>query len=420
MIATDPPFNTKRQFNAPLGSKAAGQKFEDTWRWDEVTDEWHDLIATGHPAIKEIVESAVVVEGGSINRHTGKVDTGRVKNSMAAYLVYMAPRIIEMKRVLKVTGSIYLHCNLFASHYLKLLMDAIFGRKNFITEIIWNYGTPSGGRASGKKPVKTHDSLLVYAKKYGIHLYNRQFTPYSQKYKTNWFRHKDEDGRLYRTRKRKGEIVRQYLDQSPGMPLSTVWTDIMQLSSRRGWFPNVKSEETGWDTQKPLALYERIIKASSNEGDVVLDPFAGCATTCVAAEVLERNWIGIDIDPVAGQITRDRLSEESGIYQQIDDAFVDVKKVPPKRTDIPSVSAEQLRLSLWKRQARKCANPYCTTDEIRKEDVHLDHVIPKSRGGADDILNRNALCGNCNMRKGRKAWGAFLDDERSKQRHPTI
>ena len=421
LIATDPPFNTKRLFNAPLESKAAGQKFPDRWRWDEVTDEWHDLLGASYPAIREIIEASILIEGGSIN---GKIDTGRIQNSIAAFLVYMAPRLIEMQRILKPTGVLYLHCNQFASHYLKILLDAVFGKKNFITEIIWNYGTPSGGRSSGKKPVKTHDVLLVYAVKNGDHLYNRQFTPYSDKYVNNWFRHTDDDGRKYRTRKRKGKIVRQYLDESKGMPLSTVWSDIMQLSSKRGWFPTVKKEETGWETQKPLELYSRIIKASSNKGDIVLDPFCGCATTCVAAEMLGRQWIGIDIDPVAEKVTKDRLYDVSGLEQQIDDQFVSTKKYPPKRTDIRRVTNAEMRLSRWKNQARRCANPYCSLNlenkDMRLEDVHLDHVIPKSRGGADGIDNRIALCGNCNMRKGRKAWGAFLDEERAKTPHPTI
>ena len=425
LIATDPPFDTKKIHNAPMGSRAAGQQFDDRWRWDEVTDEWHDLIATRHPAIKEIIEAAVIIEGGSVDLRTGKVDTGRIKNSIAAYLTWMAPRIAEMQRILKPTGILYLHCNQFASHYLKLLMDAIFGRGNFVNEIIWNYGTPSGGRVSGKKPVKVHDTLLVYARKYGKHLYVPQFTPYSDKYVRNWFRHEDEDGRAYRTRSRKGKIVRQYLDESLGMPLSTVWSDIMQLSSRRGWFPTTQGEETGWGTQKPLSLYQRIIKASSNPGDVVLDPFCGCATTCVAAEMEDRRWIGIDIDPVAENITKDRLYDISGLKQlakqRDDDIFVMVKKNLPRRTDIPKVSDAEMRLALWKRQGKRCANPYCSLERVqRPEDMHLDHVIPKSRSGEDDILNRIGLCGNCNSRKSTKAWGAFLDEERAKQPHPTV
>ena len=147
----------------------------------------------------------------------------------AAYICYMAVRLIECHRVLKPSGSIYLHCDDHANSYLRMILDAIYGAKNKIDEIIWNYGTPSGGRVGGKKPVKTHETLLAYAKSYGNHIYNRQYTPYSEKYVTDWFRHEDEDGRKYRTRSRNGRIVRQYLDESPGVPLSNTWTDIMSL-----------------------------------------------------------------------------------------------------------------------------------------------------------------------------------------------
>ena len=131
LIATDPPFNTKRLQNAPFKSRAAEQKFDDRWRWDEVTDEWHDVIAAAHPAIKEIIEAAAVIEGGNVDAMTGAVNTGRVKNSIAAFVAWMAPRIVEMHRVLKPTGSIYLHCDPAANSYLRLLLDAVFGRRNF-------------------------------------------------------------------------------------------------------------------------------------------------------------------------------------------------------------------------------------------------------------------------------------------------
>ncbi|MCY3557408.1 MAG: site-specific DNA-methyltransferase, partial [Chloroflexi bacterium] len=296
LIYLDPPFNSNRNYEAPIGSEAAGAAFKDAWTLNDIDLYEHGELADRNPAVYAVIGAARQAHG----------------KGMQAYLIMMSVRLLEMYRVLKTTGCLYLHCNQFASHYLKLLLDSLFGKINFITEIIWNYGTPSGGRSSGKKPVKTHDTILVYAKQYGKHLYNRQFTPYSEKYVTNWFRHEDDDGRRYRTRKRKNKIVRQYLDQSPGMPLSTVWTDIMQLSSRRGWFPNVKSEETGYPTQKPLALLDRIVKASSNEGDVILDPFCGCATALVAADRLERRWAGIDLSPLAINLVDKRIRADQG------------------------------------------------------------------------------------------------------------
>ncbi|MDE0022658.1 MAG: DNA methyltransferase [Candidatus Poribacteria bacterium] len=301
LIYLDPPFNSNANYNVLFGAKGDGKAqyraFNDTWHWDAAAAERYAEFenAPGRPAHDAMV---------GLRRILGRC-------GMLAYLTYMAERLEEMRRLLKPTGSIYLHCNQFASHYLKIVMDAVFGKQNFINEVVWNYGTPSGGRASGKKPVKVHDYLLAYASSYGKHLYNRQYTPYSEKYVRDWFRHKDEDGRMYQTRSRKGTIVRQYLDESPGVPLSTVWSDIMQLSSRRGWFPNTNREETGYPTQKPLALLERIIEASSHEGDLVLDPFCGCGTAVEAAGRLNRRWAGVDISSFAIDLVRKRLKDES-------------------------------------------------------------------------------------------------------------
>ena len=205
-----------------------------------------------------------------------------------------------------------------------------------------------------------------------------------------------------------------------GTPVNDWWNDVKKITSP------TDPEKTGWRTQKPLALYERIIRTSSNPGDLVLDPFAGCATTCVAAERMtpKRRWIGIDIDPVAESVTRNRLFDIAGLDQMSeykdDDTFVQVRKSPPKRTDIPQMPDAKMRVLLWNNQGRLCGNPYCTSESLRAEDLHLDHRIAKSRGGADDITNRVGLCGNCNHRKSKNAWGAFLDQERAKQPHPTV
>ena len=161
LIYLDPPFNSNANYAAPIGSQAAGAAFKDTWGLDDINFAWHGEIKHEYPGLYQLLSATRQVHG----------------DSMMSYLIYMAIRVMEMKRLLKSTGSLYLHCNPFASHYLKLLMDAVFGRGNFINEIIWNYGTPSGGRAGGKKPVKVHDCLLVYASQYGEHVYNKQFTP---------------------------------------------------------------------------------------------------------------------------------------------------------------------------------------------------------------------------------------------------
>ena len=154
--------------------------------------------------------------------------------------------------------------------------------------------------------------MIIYTASYGKHLYCPHFTPYSEKYVSDWFRHTDDAGQKYRTRSRKGQVIRQYLDKSPGMPLSTIWSDIMQLSSRRGLFTTTKKEETGYPTQKPLALLERIIKTSSNEDDRTFDPFCGCATSLVAADRLSRRWAGIDLSPLAVKLVNDRIRQDRG------------------------------------------------------------------------------------------------------------
>ena len=229
-----------------------------------------------------------------------------------------------MKRLLKQTGSIYVHCDYHASHYIKVEMDKIFGYEHFIDQVIWNYGTPSGGRASGKKPVKAHDVILIYASEYGEHKYNRQHTPYSEKYISEWFRHRDGDGRAYRTRSRKGTIVRQYLDESPGVPLSNVWKDIMQLYGSAGWFKKLGTDErVGYPTQKPEALIARTIETSSDRGDIVLDAFSGGGGTGVVAQQLGRRWVMIDQSRVALAVTSERLKNDFATRELGDDPLPD-------------------------------------------------------------------------------------------------
>lgn len=385
LIYLDPPFNSKANYAAPIGSEAAGAEFKDTWTLQDVDGAWLDLIKAKHPDLNRVIHAAL-------------------SDSDKSYLIYMAVRLLEMHRLLKDTGSIYLHCNQFASHHIKLVMDAVFGKANFINEIIWNYGTPSGGRVGGKKPVKVHDCLLVYAGKYGKHFYQIQYTPYSDKYIKEWFHHKDENNRMYRTRSRKGKVIRQYLDQSPGMPLSTVWSDIMQLSSRRGWFPaNKDREETGYPTQKPLALLQRIIRASSNDGDIVLDPFCGCATACIAAEIEHRQWVGIDIAPKAAELVKLRLKKEVGMF------FAGSHRTDiPQRTDIgklPFYSSKENRKKLYGEQGGDCNG---CGEHFGPQHLEVDHIIAKSKGGTDHLNNLQLLCSRCNRVKGNRGQEYLL------------
>lgn len=449
LIATDPPFNTKRQFNAPLGSSAAKARFDDRWVWDDVAGEWSDLLGSDVPAIRELIEAAVVIEGGTVDRRTGEIDTGRVKNSVAAFLCWMAPRLIEMRRVLKPTGSIYLHCDDTAGAYLRLLMDAVFGRARYRNEIVWKR---QSGNNAGKNYGRIADRILYYTAA-GAFTWNQPYASLSEA-QAKRYRYREADGRRYKVENltspgptkggpipwrgttpkygwrhsleqreewwAEGRIKckkdgtprldgrKSYLDEHPGAKVPNIWTDILRVG-------NTASERTGWPTQKPLKLYRRIIRASSNEGDVVLDPFAGCATTCVAAQQLGRKWVGIDIDPMAETVTEERLWSEAGLENE--EVPVTVRK-SLRRTDIPRVTKEKLRLSLYQRQGHRCANPYCDSEGLRVVDLELDHIIPAVRGGYDGVLNRIGLCANCNRRKGRKAWGLFLHEERAGQPHP--
>ncbi len=204
LIATDPPFDTKRIHNAPMGSEAAGQQFDDRWRWDEVTDEWHDVIAAAHPAIKEIIEAAAVIEGGKIDANTGAVSTGRIQNSIAAFVAWMAPRIVEMHRILKPTGSIYLHCSPVANSYLRLLLDGVFGRRNFRNEIVWRRS--NAHNKSTKKFGPIHDTLLFYTKSNNF-VFHPGKRPYTREYIESRFTKEDSRGR-YQTNYLTGSDIR--------------------------------------------------------------------------------------------------------------------------------------------------------------------------------------------------------------------
>ena len=408
LIATDPPFNKNRDFHATPDSLAKGASFKDRWSWDrDVHEDWTDSIKDDWPAVWNVIGAARSAYG----------------DDMGAFLCWIGVRLMEMRRVLRADGTLYLHLDRTAVAYVKCLLDGIFGAKNFITEIIWNYGTPSGGRAGGRKPVKSHETLLVYAKKYGQHIYNRQYTPYSENYRTKWFRHVDEEGRKYRTRTRKGQVIRQYLDTSPGVPLSDTWSDIRSLYGSSGWFPNNRREITGYPTQKPLALYERIILASSNENDFVLDPFCGCATTPIAAERLKRQWVGMDIWEGAIGVVKERMERDT-ILRDDDSSHITLPQVhyitqPPERTDENEIAAPTLRLRMrrpieaWEKiNHRGMTNILAAAQAsnggvicagcgrtLEREFMQLDHITPKSDRGANHILNRILLCGPCNRRK---------------------
>ena len=288
LIYLDPPFNSKATYNVLFGeqngSQAAAQikAFEDTWRWDQSAAE----------AYQEVVEA-----GGKVSQAMQAFRTFLGDSNMLAYLAMMAPRLVELRRVLKPTGSIYLHCDPTASHYLKMLMDAVFGVGGFRNEIIWCYRKWS---VKAGQFVRNHDVILFYSKLAdGSHVFNTQYVPVSAGTVRRW----------------KGQKQQAYFED--GVRKATSDPDAKAMTPMPDWWevsiinPNAK-ERLGYPTQKPEALLERIIEASSNEGDLVLDPFCGCGTSVSVAERLGRDWIGIDITHLAVALMKHRLRDAFG------------------------------------------------------------------------------------------------------------
>lgn len=341
-VYLDPPFNSNANYNVlfaePDGSWSASQKnaFEDTWRWDQEAAR----------AFEEVVEA-----GGEVSNVMRAFRTILPESNMLAYLAMMAPRLVELRRALKPTGSLYLHCDPSASHYLKLLLDAVLGPKNFRNEIIWQR-TLSKGLMKTRLP-SNHDVILAYQAGQGATWnLDAAFTPYDpenlDEKTAKKYRDLDPDGRRYQltsllnpnhdrpnleyeflgvtrvwrwTRERMqreyeadrvvqtkpGAVPRfkRYLDEQRGRPLGDVWTDIPALNSRA-------AERLGYLTQKPAALMERIIELTTAPDALVLDPFCGCGTTIAAAEKLNRRWIGIDITYQATNLIKSRLMHAFG------------------------------------------------------------------------------------------------------------
>lgn len=356
LIYLDPPFNSNQNYNVLFkekdGASAASQiqAFGDTWTWgqdDEVV--YADLVMAGDK-VADVMQA--------FRTFLGPCD-------MLAYLVMMAPRLVELRRVLKPTGSIYLHCDPTASHYLKILMDAVYRPENFLNEVIWKRTHAHGG---AKRLGPIHDTILFYAKS-SQYIWNPVYTEYSDTYKESFFKYQDADGRRYRHTILTGSGVRngssgkpwrginptpigrhwavpgyvrsilpnpktetvqealeqldsigrivwpkkeggtpcfkQYMDDMRGTPIQDVWTDISPIGAQA-------AERLGYPTQKPVALLERIVQASSNEGDLVLDPFCGCGTTIAAAQKLNRPWIGIDITHLSITLMKQRITDTFG------------------------------------------------------------------------------------------------------------
>jgi site-specific DNA-methyltransferase (adenine-specific) len=361
LIYLDPPFNSNAGYNvlfksaSGAGADASIEAFDDTWTWGDSAKEALMDIAKGTNRPLQVMMEAM--------------RTGIGENPLMAYLAMMAVRLVELHRVLRPTGSLYLHCDPTASHYLKLVLDAVFGPENFRTEISWRRQSAHNDAAQGRKQFGNVRDVIFFYTKSNDWTFNWLYTPYDESYVKSFYRHSEPGtGRLYRlgditapggsnpakrnphyeflgvtrywrySRERmqqlydEGRIIqtkpgrvpqyKRYLDEMPGVALQNDWTDINPLHG-------AEQERLGYPTQKPRALLERIIAASSNPGDTVLDPFCGCGTAVDAAQKLGRQWIGIDITHIAIGMIEDRMRsgypgiefETHGVPKDLDSAI---------------------------------------------------------------------------------------------------
>ncbi len=362
LLYLDPPFNKKKVFTAPIGSHAEGASFKDYFREEDLKEEWLKTIKEDRDELYSFL--------------MGIRDYGNKYNF--CYLVYMAIRLIECHRILKDTGSLYLHCDPTMSHYLKILLDCVFGEKNFRNEIVWSYR-----RWPAKTPSfqKMHDILFWFSKS-DTWTWTQQYEALAKSTL------KADGGEKILNVFKDGKRVRgkKTGEMSLGAPMRAVW-DI-------GFISPTAKERTGYPTQKPLALLERIIQASSKKGELVLDPFCGCATTCIAAEKLGRKWVGIDISIKAYELVQERLKKEVANPEEL----FDYKKAlrfstdPPKRTDLRQTDIDQKYVYVISNKAykneykvgiakdiQKRLNSYQTSDPNRGYKLEHKKLTPRYR-----------------------------------------
>ncbi len=480
LIATDPPFNTKRNRSGTAGFYVDNWKWKDDtkelpdqWAWNEVHPVWLDEIKDENQALFEVIEAAGHCHGQDI----------------AAFLCFLSVRLLEMHRVLKPTGSIYLHCDDAANAYIRMAMDAIFGARNFKNEVVWKR---TAGRSDARHFGRVHDCILLYSKS-KEYTWNTIWQPHNPAYIDKQYRHEDELGRwtsdqLTASERRTGESGQPWRGIDPG-DVNRHWNTpkqggmndfIIEKGLIPGWpeaYPKVQQkldaldkaglihwpgnngmprlkrylaavkgtapedvftdigkleasskEKTGSPDQKPSALYERFILASSNENDLVLDPFAGCATTLMAARNQGRRWVGIDrrpdarhhvvcrmlglkaeeaekirANPMYGDWLTARLAELETYY----------RTEPPVRTDEGDTAApflaavhtngkstmshRQMKDFLVEEFGKQCWG--CDFDVKDERYLQLDHADPKRNGGSNDLDNRVLLCQPCNLAK---------------------
>ena len=413
LIYADPPFNARSNFAASAGSAFVGPSFKASWTPSELDIAWMGVIADEDPAVYQLLRTAGFTHG----------------HSMQYYLCMMAVRLIEMRRVLKETGSIYLHCDSTNSHFLKLLMDTIYGPENFRNEIAWRR-TKTRGLTSRGYPDNSN-SLLFYTSTSDF-TWKPPFLPHDPAYVERFYRHiEPETGRPYRlgsltssnldrpdltyewnghakiwrwTKEHMQEAHNQgllhysssglasqkrYLDQANGVPIDTIWEDIQPIQGH-------SMEWLGYPGQQPLALLERVIETSSSIGDTVLDPFCGSATTCVAAEMLGRRWVAIDVSPESVEVLKRRFEQcfADKYYPELIIARNDI----PRRTDIGTrLPRRQIKHILYGQQDGRC-NGCGSIFDFR--DLYFDHILPVVAGGTDELENLQLLCSHCNQIKG--------------------
>ena len=370
LIATDPPFNKSRDFHATPDSLASGASFQDRWSWrDDIHDDWLIEIQRDYPEVWSVITAAKQVYG----------------DDMGAFLCWLGVRLLEMHRVLREDGSLYLHIDHTAHAYVKTLTDAVFGKANFRNEIIWFYKT---GGVSRRWFSRKHDTILFYTKSDDY--------PFTQQKEKSYLSHKYGFSNV------------DIQEDDQGHFTMVGMRDVWDIPALRGNQP----ETTGYPTQKPLALYERIIKASSDEGDLVLDPFAGCATTPVAAERLGRHWIAIDVWDGAIDVVRQRMEDNRQLLGDI--PVIHYATEPPTRSDngepavlvlqtpqgrprrYPPPRQQRDRLSLdLGAYCQGCGRDYGFDPRV----LEVDHVSPKADGGTDAYENLTLLCPPCNREK---------------------
>ena len=366
LIYLDPPFNSKANYAAPIGSKAAGAEFKDTWTLDDVDIAWLDLIEAKHPALNRVIHAAL-------------------NNSDKSYLIYMAVRLLELHRVLKDTGSLYLHCDPTMGAYLRLVLDAIFGRKAFRNELIWYYrgaGTPR------KDFARRHDVIFRYAGSMRHFNADPARQPYAE---TTVERFSHYIGNV-----REGHDFGQQTLNPKGKHPDDVITDIQPIA------PSAKAR-TGYPTQKPVRLLVRIIATSCPDNGMVLDPFCGCATACIAAEMEHRQWAGIDISPKAADLVRTRMRDEVGLFYE--GAH---RSDIPHRTDIEPLRRYNDPANKRRLYGEQSGNCNGCGEHFKPQNLTVDHIIARTKGGTDHLTNLQLLCGHCNSVKGNRGQAYLL------------